>query len=292
MKRKDRKISLLRKIVSMIDSTVNFAVLLFFILCVLFSGYSIWDNNHIYTKASPSVYETYKPEKDDTKSFEELVKINPDVYGWITLYGTEIDYPLVQGEDNDKYVNTDAQGNFSVSGSLFLDCNNARDMSDTVNIIYGHHMEKDKMLGGLDHYEKEDYFKKHQYGNLYVDGKNYGLEFFMLIHVDAYDSKVYNTNERGIDSYIEYISSFSIQKLDIDERERLICLSTCASDSTNGRVILVGSITSETFEDPYLEKESTVEEKNDSIDWYHIFLFSILFILIICVGIALIWSRT
>ena len=292
MKRKDRKISLIRKIVSMIDSTVNFAVLLFFILCVLFSGYSIWDNNHIYTKASPSVYETYKPEKDDTKSFEELVKINPDVYGWITLYGTEIDYPLVQGEDNDKYVNTDAQGNFSVSGSLFLDCNNARDMSDTVNIIYGHHMEKDKMLGGLDHYEKEDYFKKHQYGNLYVDGKNYGLEFFMLIHVDAYDSKVYNTNERGIDSYIEYISSFSIQKLDIDERERLICLSTCASDSTNGRVILVGSITSETFEDPYLEKESTVEEKNDSIDWYHIFLFSILFILIICVGIALIWSRT
>ena len=276
----------------MIDSTVNFAVLLFFILCVLFSGYSIWDNNHIYTKASPSVYETYKPEKDDTKSFEELVKINPDVYGWITLYGTEIDYPLVQGEDNDKYVNTDAQGNFSVSGSLFLDCNNARDMSDTVNIIYGHHMEKDKMLGGLDHYEKEDYFKKHQYGNLYVDGKNYGLEFFMLIHVDAYDSKVYNTNERGIDSYIEYISSFSIQKLDIDERERLICLSTCASDSTNGRVILVGSITSETFKDPYLEKESTVEEKNDSIDWYHIFLFSILFILIICVGIALIWSRT
>ena len=292
MKRNDRKISLIRKIVSMIDSTVNFAVLLFFILCVLFSGYSIWDNNHIYTKASPSVYETYKPEKDDTKSFEELVKINPDVYGWITLYGTEIDYPLVQGEDNDKYVNTDAQGNFSVSGSLFLDCNNARDMSDTVNIIYGHHMEKDKMLGGLDHYEKEDYFKKHQYGNLYVDGKNYGLEFFMLIHVDAYDSKVYNTNERGIDSYIEYISSFSIQKLDIDERERLICLSTCASDSTNGRVILVGSITSETFEDPYLEKESTVEEKNDSIDWYHIFLFSILFILIICVGIALIWSRT
>ena len=292
MKRKDRKISLIRKIVSMIDSTVNFAVLLFFILCVLFSGYSIWDNNHIYTKASPSVYETYKPEKDDTKSFEELVKINPDVYGWITLYGTEIDYPLVQGEDNDKYVNTDAQGNFSVSGSLFLDCNNARDMSDTVNIIYGHHMEKDKMLGGLDHYEKEDYFKKHQYGNLYVDGKNYGLEFFMLIHVDAYDSKVYNTNERGIDSYIEYISSFSIQKLDIDEREKLICLSTCASDSTNGRVILVGSITSETFEDPYLEKESTVEEKNDSIDWYHIFLFSILFILMICVGIALIWSRT
>ena len=289
MKRKDRKISLPRKIVSMIDSTVNIAVLLFFILCVLFSGYSIWDNNHIYTKASPSVYETYKPEKEDTKSFEELIKINPDVYGWITLYGTEIDYPLVQGEDNDKYVNTDYEGNFSLSGALFLDCNNTRDMRDTVNIIYGHHMEKDKMFGGLDHYEKQDYFKEHQYGNLYVDGTNYGLEFFMLIKADAYDSKVYNTNERDINQYIEYISSYNLQKLDIPECERLICLSTCSSDSTNGRVILVGSITSETFEDPYLEKEEIEEES--SIDWYHMFLYGIMILLILCILIVLVWSK-
>ena len=289
MKRKDRKISLPRKIVSMIDSTVNIAVLLFFILCVLFSGYSIWDNNHIYTKASPSVYETYKPEKEDTKSFEELIRINPDVYGWITLYGTEIDYPLVQGEDNDKYVNTDYEGNFSLSGALFLDCNNARDMRDTVNIIYGHHMEKDKMFGGLDHYEKQDYFKEHQYGNLYVDGTNYGLEFFMLIKADAYDSKVYHTNERDINQYIEYISSYSLQKLDIPECERLICLSTCSSDSTNGRVILVGSITSETFEDPYLEKEEIEEES--SIDWYHMFLYGIMILLILCILIVLVWYK-
>ena len=289
MKRKDRKISLPRKIVSMIDSTVNIAVLLFFILCVLFSGYSIWDNNHIYTKASPSVYETYKPEKEDTKSFEELIRINPDVYGWITLYGTQIDYPLVQAEDNDKYVNTDYEGNFSLSGALFLDCNNTRDMRDTVNIIYGHHMEKDKMFGGLDHYEKQDYFKEHQYGNLYVDGTNYGLEFFMLIKADAYDSKVYNTNERDINQYIEYISSYNLQKLDIPECERLICLSTCSSDSTNGRVILVGSITSETFEDPYLEKEEIEEES--SIDWYHMFLYGIMILLILCILIVLVWSK-
>ena len=289
MKRKDRKISLLRKIVSMIDSNVNIAVLLFFILCVLFSGYSIWDNNHIYTKASPSVYETYKPEKEDTKSFEELIRINPDVYGWISIYGTQIDYPLVQGEDDDKYVNTDYEGNFSLSGALFLDCNNARNMSDTVNIIYGHHMEKDKMFGGLDHYEKQDYFKEHQYGNLYVDGKNYGLEFFMLIKADAYDSKVYNTNERDINQYIEYISSYNLQKLDIPECERLICLSTCSSDSTNGRVILVGSITSETFEDPYLEKEEIEEES--SIDWYHMFPYGIMILLILCILIVLVWSK-
>ena len=288
MKRKDRKISLIRKIVSMIDSTVNIAVLLFFILCVLFSGYSIWDNNHIYTKASPSVYETYKPEKENTKSFEELIRINPDVYGWITLYGTEIDYPLVQGEDNDKYVNTDYEGNFSLSGALFLDCNNTRDMRDTVNIIYGHHMEKDKMFGGLDHYEKQDYFKEHQYGNLYVDGTNYGLEFFMLIKADAYDSSVYNIHASDANTYIETIEPLSIQSFDIEDANRLVVLSTC-SDSTNGRTLLIGKICDETFEDPYLDKEETEEES--SIDWYHMFLYGIMIVLILCILIVLVWSK-
>ena len=272
----------------MIDSTVNFAVLLFFILCVLFSGYSIWDNNHIYTKASPSVYETYKPEKEDTKSFEELIKINPDVYGWITLYGTEIDYPLVQGEDNDKYVNTDYEGNFSLSGALFLDCNNARDMRDTVNIIYGHHMEKDKMFGGLDQYEKQDHFREHQYGNLYVDGTNYGLEFFMLIKADAYDSSVYNIHASDANTYIETIEPLSVQSFDIEDAKRLVVLSTC-SDSTNGRTLLIGKICDETFEDPYLEKEETEEES--SIDWYHMFLYGIMILLILCILIVLVWSK-
>ena len=111
----------------------------------------------------------------------------------------------------------------------------------------------------------------------------------MLIKADAYDSKVYNTNERDINQYSEYISSYNLQKLDIPECERLICLSTCSSDSTNGRVILVGSITSETFEDPYLEKEEIEEES--SIDWYHMFLYGIMILLILCILIVLVWSR-
>lgn len=288
MKRKDRKISLLRKIVSMIDSTVNIAVLLFFILCVLFSGYSIWDNNHIYTKASPSVYETYKPTKQNIISFDELLEKNSDVYGWITLYGTSVDYPLVQGEDNEKYVHTDYLNNYSLTGSLFLDCNNAKDMSDIVNIIYGHNMDKDLMFGGLDKYADKDYFKEHQYGNLYVDGKNYGLEFFMLIKADAYDSSVYNIHASDANTYIETVEPLSIQSFDIEDAKRLVVLSTC-SDSTNGRTLLIGKICDETFEDPYLEKEETEEES--SIDWYHMFLYGIMILLILCILIVLVWSK-
>lgn len=277
MKDKEEKYSFYRKIVSLIDSTVDFTVLIFFLIVMLFCAYSLWDNNHIYSKATPSVYETYKPTHEDTKSFEQLVSINPDVYGWITIYGTKIDYPLLQGEDNDKYINTDAEGNFSLSGSLFLNCRNVRDMSDTVNIIYGHHMEKEAMLGGLDNYKDLDYFKSHRYGNLFVEGKEYGVDFFSLLSVDAYDTRTYNTSETDIESYLEYIKSVSISSLEISSPTRLVLLSTCASDSTNGRLVLVGSITDEIYEDPYQEKE---EEEEAYVDYS--FIIGLLSI-VICV---------
>ncbi len=60
-------------------------------------------------------------QKDGGTSFEELRKINPDVCGWITLDHTKIDYPILQGEDNLTYINTDVYGDFALSGSIFLD---------------------------------------------------------------------------------------------------------------------------------------------------------------------------
>ena len=85
-------------------------------------------------------------------SFEELQKINPEVFGWLNIPDTHIDYPLVQAEGNSKYVNTDVKGNFSLSGSIFLDCRNHKDFSDCNHIIYGHHMQKDAMFGELERF--------------------------------------------------------------------------------------------------------------------------------------------
>lgn len=86
-------------------------------------------------------YEAYIPTEKSTKSFEELQKINPDVIGWIRVNDTNINYPLVQTDNDDTYMNTDAEGNYSLSGAIFLHCANKPDFSDFDNIIYGHHME-------------------------------------------------------------------------------------------------------------------------------------------------------
>lgn len=237
----------MKKIIKFADYVVNLLIILFLLPILLCGIYTIWDSEHIYQQAESSLYETYKPTTKEQLSFKELQKINSEVFGWLTIKNTHIDYPLVQASDNLKYVNTNAKGEFSLSGSLFLDCRNANDFSDVNNIIYGHHMEKQLMFEELDKFAKEKYFKSHRYGKVYFDGLWHKIEFFAFLHTDAYDPMIYNTELYGkIDNqqYLNYIrrNAKRFRELDFDEENHFITLSTCNSASTNGRYILVGRI--------------------------------------------------
>lgn len=106
------------------NSLVTAIVALFLILAAAYSGYALWDNAQVYGAVDDIQSQLLKlkpdPEqKDGGASFEELRKINPDVCGWITLDHTKIDYPILQGEDNLTYINTDVYGDFALSGSIF-----------------------------------------------------------------------------------------------------------------------------------------------------------------------------
>ena len=96
------------------------------------SGYMLWDSHQVYQTADAKNYEAYIPTEKSTKSFEELQKINPDVCAWLTVDGTKIDYPVVQGETNLEYINQDIYGEFALSGSIFLDSRNDRKFIDDI----------------------------------------------------------------------------------------------------------------------------------------------------------------
>ena len=135
-------------------------VLVLLILMLMFGIYSLVDLKLVYMSADAGNYEVYRPAENDSKSFKELQKINPDVFGWLTIIDTQVDYPVCQGSDNETYVNTNAEGKYSMVGSLFLDYRNSSDFTDYNNIIFGHHMERDKFFGCFDNYRDEEYFKK------------------------------------------------------------------------------------------------------------------------------------
>ena len=135
------------------DWLVSFVAAILATVMLLYGGYALWDTAMLYQGAFASGnLMKYKPSvsvDEDDASLEELLAINPDVRGWLTIDGTHVDYPIVQGEDDMEYVNKDVYGEFSLSGTAFLDSENTSDFSDCYNLLFGHHMANGAMFGVL-----------------------------------------------------------------------------------------------------------------------------------------------
>ena len=268
MKAKADKIG--RTTVKSVNIIINFTVLTIILLLLAFAGYALWDSDQIYQAADKSRYAVYKPTiEDEGKSFKELQSINPEIIAWLSIYGTNVDYPVTQGKDNMKYVNTSAEGRYSLSGAIFLDSDNNRHFTDFGSLLYGHHMEKKAMFGQIGEFSDREMFDSRQYGNLYFDGKDHGLEFFAFVHTDAYDRKFFNANvrEENRQEFLDYLLSKAKYKRDvkITTEDNIILLSTCSSSSTNGRDILVAKITDETYEDPFINIKEEPDRKKEQL---------------------------
>ena len=190
----------------------------------------------------------YKPSLDNPEqtrlSLQELMAINPDTRAWITLDGTHIDYPMVQGKDDMEYVNKDVTCEFSLSGSIFLSAKNKADFSDPYMLTYGHHMDNGGMYGDVMEFIKKDYFDKHLTGHLFLpDGRARKLDVFAVIECDAYDQMIYRTdNKEGhVMEMVEYLKSHATNFRDIGmkESDQIMALSTCVSLETNGRAVVM-----------------------------------------------------
>lgn len=249
-----------------LSSLLDLGLLLLLLLMSGFGIYAAYDARQVTQSAEGAKYEIYKPGEKDSLSFQELVRLNPDVLGWLTIYNTPVDYPLVQGPDNNKYLSMGADGSFSAPGSLFLDSRCERDFSDFNKIIHGHNMFGDVMFGCIGEFKEPDYFAEHRYGNLYVNGQNYGLEIIAYVEGDAYDTRIYHVfpttaslPERQ--NYLEHLSELALQKRTFPTAEKadIVLLSTCAVSETNGRFLLIGSITKERFPQPLPQKQPKTE---------------------------------
>ena len=234
------------KIVRFVHEITSLIFLIVFAAIVLYGIYCVCDSWYVDNQADSERYKTYRPKEDDDFPFEGLKSMNSDVVGWLTVDGTNIDYPFVQGEDNFHYLNTAVTGEFAMSGSIFLDYRNKRDFSDVNNIIYGHHMKSGKMFGDLEEFQKEAYFDSHRTGKIYYEDRWHTIKFAAFLIADADDTVLYNAkiSSEKKNEYLVYIQKKSkyIRKNELADGENYVLLSTCTSDGTNRRYILIGKI--------------------------------------------------
>lgn len=232
------------------DRLLTDFLMIFLVMIFLYASFALWDTWRIYNEANidKSILK-YKPSlyADKEDDFLSLMELNPDVCAWLTIEDTHIDYPVVQGKDNVKYVNTDIYGKFSLSGNIFLDYRNSSDFTDSYSMIYGHHMDADVLFGELDHFMETEYFKEHPKGILYLPDNTYRIEIFACLQTDAYDAQIFNPgklNKTKYDALLSRIKKISLQYRDVDikTQKNILAMSTCSDTSTNARTVVLGYI--------------------------------------------------
>ena len=171
----------------------------------------------------------------DYVDLPKLIEKNSDVKGWIYIGGTTINYPLLQGPNNDYYLYVNHDDEYSGAGSIYIDSGCKGDLSDDHTIIYGHNMKNDTMFGTLNDFKVQEHGDDHPY--VYIlkpDGKWNKYEIFAYYRADVFDGTfdLFTENAEKMDNYIDLIASknyYDNTKLPT-EGEKIITLSTCTED--------------------------------------------------------------
>lgn len=226
------------------------------LLMLSYGMYSLWDTYKIYADSfADEELLKFRPTDDgeDNPTLKDLKKLNPDVKAWIQVPKTNIDYPVVQGQDDMEYINKNVYGEFELSGAIFLSCLNKDDFSDPYNLVYGHNMKNGGMFADVADFTNKEYFETHQKGKLYLTDATRKIRFFACMKVTAADAKIYHPDgyrKENLKDLLDYIQANAVQYRDVNvaDENSLIALSTCSEAETNGRVVLIGKLEREVAE--------------------------------------------
>ena len=213
---------------------------------MLYSGYRVWNIQRDYRAEAEmhgAVME-YKPRDNEivNQSVIDLQAKYPDVVGWLSIPGTNIDYPFVWYEDNDYYLRRDLNGDYAQAGTLFMDFRNEPDFSSQNTIIYGHNMKNGSMFGTLKAFSDRDFFGANMQGTIFLPRETLTLEFFAYLVVNHMDQKIYSMELS--ESYLDYVKKNARQYRDISlaADDRILTLSTCSDESNNARIVALAVI--------------------------------------------------
>ena len=265
---------MIRRITRAGNTGIRLVTALLAAVLMIYGLLSLWDMTRTGYKAFAS-YDLmkYRPElkEDEPPDLHEITRINPDTVGWITLYGTNIDYPIMQGRTDMEYINKDTYGNHSISGSVFLSCLNKRDFSEPYELVYGHHMDNGAMFGDLDKFADEDFFENAKNirpgkleGLLMTERKTYKLRAFAFLKTDAFDEMIYKAekDEADLKELLSYVDKKADLTRDVGKISHVLALSTCDSGSSYGRMVLLLKATDLKGPLPEIEKEIKSLKRN------------------------------
>lgn len=186
-------------------------------------------------------------------NWDTLKEDNKDIYSWIYIPNTNVDYPIVQPAENegdDFYLNRNVKKEYEFAGSIYSEKQTSRDFSDSVTLIYGHNMLNDSMFASLHKFEDKDFFKKNQYIYVYMPYRKLTYKIYAAYVYD--DRHILNsfdfTDDKVLQDYFNYTlnpdsMTKNTRKVKLDLNSKIITLSTCTNGAENTRYLVQGVLT-------------------------------------------------
>lgn len=184
--------------------------------------------------------------RDFKIDFDALKKVNEDIIGWIRFDKNGINYPVLQGRDNEEYLSILPDKTKNASGSIFMDYLCTPDFTDSHTIIYGHNMKNLSMFGKLKQYRTTDgYYEENRYFTIYMPDRIFRYEIFGWYEADVEDS-VYQVGFTDEDAFGDFVDQMLVRRyrdteVTADKRDKVVTLSTCSV--TGKRFVVHGKLT-------------------------------------------------
>lgn len=177
-----------------------------------------------------------------TSQVQNFGQIYSNSVGWIYVPDTNINYPIMQSDDNDFYLHRAADGSYLYAGSIFLDYRCNADFSGVSSILYGHNMDNGSMFADVKKFMDRSYFNSHRYGWLTTENDLFCVQFFAVDQTEN-TSGIYDTNADWRTVMSEVVNRAVIyDDIEIYGTDRLLMLSTCTGADSDSRTVLVGKI--------------------------------------------------
>lgn len=201
---------------------------------------------------------TAKVEEAETVDFKELMEINPDIYAWIYIPNTNVDYPVAQsakGESDSFYLDHNVYKNYQFAGTIYSEKHNKKDFSDPVTILYGHNMLNGSMFASLHNFNDKDFFENNNTIFVFTKDKLYTYLIYSAYQYD--DRHILNSFNMNDDySFRDYLDSTLLQRpyycnvregIELTTDDRILTLSTCMNGGGNVRYLVQGVLVDEQY---------------------------------------------
>ena len=158
---------------------ITILIIVILLAMIGFSGYKIvsilmdYHEVEVINEEAREEYVYYDKDDFPIVDFDKLTAANNDIVGWLYIPDTNVNFPIVKGENNDVYLHNDYLGRYSFAGAIFMDYRCNSKFKDRETMIYGHNMHSGAMFGRLKKYDDADYLKAHKDVYVLLPGKKY-----------------------------------------------------------------------------------------------------------------------